>query len=127
MFHGLFQAVKEIAMMLSRCLIRPSGFSKSVSQIRKFSSSLKNSSSKVLSVQAMSNEDSPCIILCGKGRLKTKYQRHYSAKSQWNWKLTKFNSVVLDLTASLDSTTNPDAFLSNLDSEYMSLLTIDFK
>jgi len=102
-------------MMHSRCVIRSSDFSKSVSQMRKFSSSVKKASSKVLSVQIMSNEDRPFVTLCGKGKLKAAFQRYYSVKSQWNWKLTKFNSVVLDLTASLDSATNPDAFLSSLD------------
>lgn len=97
-FHGYFA-----------CSCRKHYFS----QIRGASSFVWNlrkaaSSSRLLHVQNS-------YISNGRRKEITTFQRQYSNKKGWNWKVTRFNSIVLDLTELLDASIEREAFLHDLD------------
>ena len=108
-------------MISAMCLKMSRACSQSCAQVRYCADFLKHCKAKFLPAQMVYSQNVSCTAVCGNRRLKKSFQRYYSSKSQWNWKLTKFNSVVLDLTASLDSATVHNVFLSNLDGKILFL------
>ena len=86
----------------------------SLSQTRCFAS-LMNQRNKESPPRNHSCLKDSSIVFCNNKDLRSSFERHYSAERKWDWKLTKFNSIVLDATVILNSTTNREQFLLDLD------------
>ena len=95
--------------------------SQSFSQLRHFGKLFKHYKG-TFSPSQVPYLEIPCVALSGKRKLKKAFQRHYSNRKQLDWELTKFNSVILDLSSSLDLSTDRHGFLLNLDGKPFGIL-----